>query len=198
MTTFGLPYFLEDRTGDVANTEFNELYDRMFFGVAGSSRAGAGPGVATLRIFELGSRSSSRGPAAAHFGARSPAVVLDFASGGAPGTVLFVQQSVSMPMTRWLTGSSKPGKPIERTFRCFDNEEYRWTHQADAEAEWVCTTSSGYVAAQYKLRMPDEPKYVGSSGNMFTVYESYGHIAIELLAALTIVRHVHRHSPANA
>lgn len=37
MTTFGLPYIFDDRSGDVSNTEFNELYDRMFLGVASSS-----------------------------------------------------------------------------------------------------------------------------------------------------------------
>ncbi|THG94858.1 hypothetical protein EW145_g8063, partial [Phellinidium pouzarii] len=105
------------------------------------------------------------------------AIVLDFGPGGVPGTVLFMQQSVSMPMGHWMRKTGQVGKPIERSFKCSDGQEYKWVHQASAEAEWVCTTtSSDYVVAQYKLRSPEEPTYASSSGNMFTVYESYGHV----------------------
>ena len=52
-----------------------------------------------------------------------------------------------------------------------------------------CTNSSGYVVATYNLKPPGEPAY-RSSGNALTVYEAYSHLAIELLASLTIMRHV--------
>ncbi|KAH8115628.1 hypothetical protein DFH11DRAFT_1543106 [Phellopilus nigrolimitatus] len=194
MATFGVPYILEDRTGDLGNTEFDELYDRMFFGVSCTlDTPGRTRGAATLKIYELGSRSSTRGFSTAHFG-RDPAVIIDFGPGAALGTILFVEQSMSMPMGHWIRKAGPNTKSVERKFKCSDDQEYRWTHAANAEAEWVCTTSSGYLAAQYKLRAPEEPKYPSSSGNMFTVYESYGHIATELLASLTIVRHIHRYN----
>ncbi|EJD00716.1 uncharacterized protein FOMMEDRAFT_110000 [Fomitiporia mediterranea MF3/22] len=204
MTTMGIPFLLEDRTGDVLNTEYDELYDRMFFGVTSAPSPSAivsptspsrpSSRSVTIKIFELGSRTSSaRG--GLNFG-RDPVVILDFATapssaahGGFDvlGTILFVRQSVSMPMEKWIRK-----KGAGTCFACSDGETYIWTYRANNETEWTCTTSTGYVVAEYNLRTPYEPKYASSSGNVFSVYESYGHIATELLASLTIVRYMQR------
>lgn len=140
MTTFGIPYLLEDRTGDVLNTEFDEIYDRMFFGVSSSNppspSSSTDPAPSrTIKLFELGKRSAPalRG-SSLNFG-KDPVVVLDFAPGGGMGTVLFVRQGVSMPMEKWMRRFDAKG----RCFACSDGENYYWTHKANAETEWaVC------------------------------------------------------------
>lgn len=134
MTTFGIPYLLEDRTGDVLNTEFDELYDRMFFGVSVSASPASPPSSSsrTIKIFELGSRSGPSPRAGAYNFGRDPVVVLDFAPNGSLGTVLFVRQGVSMPMDQWMRTKAKA-----RCFACSDGESYSWTHQANAETEWA-------------------------------------------------------------
>ena len=218
MTTYGIPFILEDRTGDITNTEFDDLYDRMFFGISSPAPSSTSAG-ATIRIFELGARSSPRALAGSHFG-RDPAVVLDFGGHGAAsadaGTGLFVRQGVSMPIAAWLRGSKSSNKSPARVFRCSDDEDYTWSvTKAPEGLEWSCTTSRGYVAAQYSPRAPGEPAYASSSGSVLTIYEAYGHIAtgecsflmtdyarslltytfhLELLSALTVVRYIHRYS----
>lgn len=194
MTTFGIPFLFEDRTGNIINTEFDDLYDRMFLGVSNSTDAGArSRGAATVKIFELGSKSSPRATFSPNFG-RDPTIVLDFGPGGTPGSILFARQSVSMPMGSWIRKTDAV-KIFERKFCCSDGEEYKWSHQANVEAEWICTTKSGYTVAQYSFCPPDEEKYTSSSGNVFTVYETHGHIAVELLASLTVVRFMQRYNP---
>lgn len=137
MTTMGIPYLLEDRTGDVLNTEFDELYDRMFFGVSSSPSSSAPSTARTVKLFELGSRSAPSPRGNFNFG-RDPVIVLDFAP-NALGTVLFVRQGISMPMASWMKT-----KGPARCFACSDGESYSWTHQANDEAEWAVSNCSFY------------------------------------------------------
>ena len=55
MTTFGIPFLLEDRTGNIISTEFDDLYDRMFLGISNTTDPAArSRGAATIKFFELG------------------------------------------------------------------------------------------------------------------------------------------------
>lgn len=102
MTTFGIPFLLEDRTGNIISTEFDDLYDRMFLGISNTTDPAArSRGAATIKIFELGSKTSTRATFSPNFG-RDPTIVLDFGPGGTPGSVLFARQSISMPIGSWV------------------------------------------------------------------------------------------------
>lgn len=110
MTNYGMPFFLEDRTGDFFNTEYDDLNDRLFYGVnCVVGGAGRAPGASTVRIFELGSRTSAHRFSTAYPG-RSPAVMLDFGPRGELGTVLFVERAAALPMSNWMRKSMALGR----------------------------------------------------------------------------------------
>lgn len=86
-----IPYLLEDRTGSHSASDFDDIYDRIFFRVAPSSSS---PHI--LRIYDIGTRSTSLGHKF-HL-QRKPDVVLQFAANGALGTVEFLGKLNSGPM----------------------------------------------------------------------------------------------------
>ncbi|TDL18406.1 hypothetical protein BD410DRAFT_793312 [Rickenella mellea] len=189
MTTVGLPLYLEDRTGLNNNTDYDEIYDRMFLRTSSTPpRPGGGM---TTTIYELGRRSSRRSTA---YG--DPLVVLDFGPNGSLGTILFVQLSMSMPMGHWLRKTAMFSRSLSRKFRASDSQEYRWEFSASPDEEipeWSCTNASGYRVAQYNLKPPGQPAY-RTSGNTLTISEAFSDLAVELLASLTIMRHIHQHN----
>ena len=100
-----LPFYLEDRTGDLRTSDFDEAYDRLFLRVSRTSHDADSE--MTLLISDTGRRSSSR--RSAHTGARTdrePAVMLEFGTAGALGTVTFVRDGVSLPMGQYLRRTS--------------------------------------------------------------------------------------------
>lgn len=95
-----LPYLLEDRTGSHNASDFDDIYDRIFFRVAPS------PSPHALMIYDIGTRSTSLSPKF-HL-QRKPVVVLQFATNGALGTVEFHGKlgSGALPMAQWLKKTS--------------------------------------------------------------------------------------------
>jgi len=190
------PFMFEDQTGDVDNTEYADLWDRMTLGVSsfpGPSTPQAPPGSKTLRILELSGRSMRHGFSTAYPNSEA-AAVLEFGAGGALGAVRFAWEGAKQPMSQWLhkTRVSKFGKsPICRRFKCSDGQMYTWTFVGKIDCEWHCTTENDYNVARYTLKVPHEPAY-RSSGRVLTIEEAYAPFAVELLAALTIMRHLQR------
>ncbi|KAA1479400.1 hypothetical protein DENSPDRAFT_145282 [Dentipellis sp. KUC8613] len=190
MTIGGPPpaYFFEDRTGLVADSDYDEVYDRAFLRVSSAPQRTRNAG---FSIYDMGQRSTSHGDRR-HF-YRDPAVVLDFGPNGALGTIWFPRTGTSVPMPQYLRKVSMFGGSLFRKFKASDGKEYKWSHRIVADQEWTCLNAENYIVAQYNLKAPDRPAF-GTSGNVLTVYEAYAHLSVELLATLTIMRHIAQHN----
>jgi len=175
MIQYGMPFFLEDRTGDLGGSEYVDLYNRLRLTVR-----------CTLR-------DSHRTAYMVHDASTpaTPIAFLDFGHGGALGSIKVGSgpgEGVGMQEFLVKAGSKT------RKFVASDGQEYRWTHQAGGDVEWTCVNTKGYHVASYSLKPADEPQYTGSSGCMLTVEESYPHIVGELLATLIIMRHIAKYN----
>ncbi|KAH9949144.1 hypothetical protein B0H21DRAFT_820334 [Amylocystis lapponica] len=183
-----LPFFLEDRTGLFTGSDFDDVYDRLFLRVAPAPAPAAD---STLMIYNAGRRSSSQRdyrPAR-----RDPSVVLEFGPHGALGKISFVGSSIALPMAQYLRKTSLFGGSLSRKFRASDGEEYRWTYKSVDEQEWSCVDAREYPVAHYNLKPSHKPAY-STSGNILTIYEAYASLSVEILASLTIMRHIAAHN----
>ncbi|KAI0951712.1 hypothetical protein AcV7_007732 [Taiwanofungus camphoratus] len=145
MINRSLPFFLEDRTGALADSDFDDIYDRLFLRVASAPTPPGGPqdkDARALAIYNTGRRSSSQ--KAARPAQRAPAVVLEFGTGGALGKISFVGSSIAMPMGQYLRKTSMFGGSLSRKFRGSDGEEYKWAYRSIQDQEW----SVSYAALQ--------------------------------------------------
>lgn len=101
MLNQALPYFLEDRTGLLSKTHYEDLYDRLFLSVSASSSS-------VLTISNTGRRATchekpARWPSQRD---REPSAVLEFGARGALGTISFSATKESLPMAQWLKKTS--------------------------------------------------------------------------------------------
>ncbi|KZT71632.1 hypothetical protein DAEQUDRAFT_723694 [Daedalea quercina L-15889] len=181
MTSCGLPFFLEDQTGELTGSEFVDLYNRMRLSLRCTLRDAAHT---AYMVYDTSARPHALG---------APLACLDFAANHALGTVKIGARD-AVPMGEYLVKAGALGGQKSRKFRAADGQEYRWTHQRKGDEEWSCTNASDYHVASYCLKSPDEPKYAGSSGCVLTVEESYSNIVGELLASLIIMRHIAKYN----
>ncbi|EPQ56858.1 hypothetical protein GLOTRDRAFT_38358 [Gloeophyllum trabeum ATCC 11539] len=177
MTHYGLPYFLEDKTGSLAGSDFVDIHDRMRLSVRCTARD------AHRCAFMIYNMNPSVG------GLLKPCAVLDFGPNNTLGTVA-IGSGCHIPMTRYLTKVSPLGSSRTRKFIASDGQEYRWNWRARDNCEWVCQNGKNYMVACYNLKLPEEPPYSGSSGCMLTIEEAYCHLAVEFLASLMIMRYI--------
>ena len=105
MTINGPPaaYSFEDRTGVVAGSDFDEVYDRMFLRVSSTPQSTQNAG---LLVYDMGQRSTSHGDRDRRHYYREPSIVLDFGPRGALGTIHFTKTSMSAPMGQYLKRAS--------------------------------------------------------------------------------------------
>jgi len=174
---------LEDRTGQLTNSDFDDMYDRQFFHVA---RA---PGRTSTRIYEMSIRASrhrSSLPLTAE-----PIIQLDFMPDESLGTVWFLRGPMtdSVPMGKYLKKTAFFGGSLSRRFVGSDGREYKWGFQTHAGQEWSCTTGDDYLVAHYDLKPANVQTY-DVSGNSLTIYEGFQGVAAEILATLVIMRHI--------
>lgn len=100
-----LPYFLEDRTGLHMDSDFDDIYDRLFLRVTRPSERTMSQNMdSTLMIYNVGRRSSLTRDVRSF--QRDPSVILDFGPHGALGNISFVGSSISMPMNQYLKKTS--------------------------------------------------------------------------------------------
>ncbi|KAI0074419.1 hypothetical protein K474DRAFT_60107 [Panus rudis PR-1116 ss-1] len=179
-TNYGLPLILEDQSGDIAGSEFKDIYDRMSFSLR-CTRNDPSQTVFMICDHTLSSASSRAGLSV-------PVACLTFGANHALGTVKIGDGS-TMDMAVYL---SRVGRnPKARKFVASDGQEYRWTHRpGSTEVEYQCVNANGYEVASYTPKPAGEPAYTNSSGCSLTVEESYGTLAGEFLASLTIMRHM--------
>ncbi|KAJ6599517.1 hypothetical protein B0H10DRAFT_721423 [Mycena sp. CBHHK59/15] len=185
-----LPYVLEDRTGANTASDFDDIYDRLFFHVA---RPRTGSGVMIYSMARRASRHRDSQPFAGTH--NSPAAALEFAPDGGLGNVSFLQAPgpLTLPMARYLRKTSLFGRSLSRKFMCSDGREYKWVHRSVEGQEWTCTSADNYLVAHYDLKPADVRAY-GVSGNTLTIYEAFAHLSLEMLASLTIMRHIQQYN----
>ncbi|KAH9962458.1 hypothetical protein BC827DRAFT_222423 [Russula dissimulans] len=188
MTISGPPsaYFFEDRTGLLTGSDFDEVYDRGFLRVSSTPQRTRNAG---LMIYDMGQRSTSVGDRDGRHFYREPSVILDFGPRGALGIIHFTKGSISIPMHQYLRKVSLFSGSLFRKFTASDGKEYKWGHHMVTEHEWTCLNAENLLVARYDLKPVDRAAY-GTSGNVLTVYESFAHLSIELVASLTIMRHI--------
>ncbi|KII89241.1 hypothetical protein PLICRDRAFT_175456 [Plicaturopsis crispa FD-325 SS-3] len=184
------PYVLEDKTGSFANSDWDEIYDRIFLRVSRSPQVTDRP---LYMIHDMGRRSSRVGDAR-HL-TRSPSVIMDFTPNETIGIVHFIQQSrtVSLPIHRYLRKTSMFGSSLSRKFQASDGREYRWCRKITEGQEWSCISADNHNIAHYDFKPPHVPAF-GSSGNMLTIQEPFKYLTVELLASLTMMRHIEQYN----
>ncbi|KII92942.1 hypothetical protein PLICRDRAFT_491592 [Plicaturopsis crispa FD-325 SS-3] len=173
-TVYGMPYYLEDKTGSLSGTEYADPYGRMRYSVRCTMKDSMRT---AYMIYNLGS------------GSHKPLASLEFNSDHSLGMVSFTS-GVHIPMKQYLTKLSTLGSSKARKFIATDGQEYRWTYRVAPNQEWTCTNANGYLIAYYSLPIPGEPPHVGSSGCMLTLEEAYPHLTVDMLVSLTIMRHI--------
>ncbi|KAF8522380.1 hypothetical protein JB92DRAFT_2888427 [Gautieria morchelliformis] len=205
MTTLGLPYFFEDTTGlPCGPTDFLDIYDRPPFLRLSTSNTHAQPRNAkshavsdddkgqTLKIFELKARTLTSSRTRREDGPPSAVISLD-AGRGLLGSVKF-RGGTGVALARWLKKPTTFGSTLTRQFKASDGMYYQWSFRRIQEHEWACVQlGTNLLAAHYDLKPPTEPIYQ-TSGNVLTVHENCVHLAVELLASLTIMRHIRSQS----
>ncbi|KAL0570515.1 hypothetical protein V5O48_011439 [Marasmius crinis-equi] len=119
MTRYGMPYFLEDKTGRLSGTEFVDIHDRLHFVYRCTARATSH---ATYMIFNASSSSD-------------PLMALNFGPKNALGTVSFSSHACH-PMSKYLTKvSTASGRAWK--FVASDGQEYLWRWRSQANQEWT-------------------------------------------------------------
>lgn len=95
----GLPFMLQDSTGNITESNFVDLYSRMSFSIRCTMR---NADRCAYMIYDASSSSSHAGRA----GLMVPVACLDFAANGALGTVK-IRQEENIDMERYLSKVSR-------------------------------------------------------------------------------------------
>ena len=98
-----LPFTLEDRTGRVAGSDFDDIYDRIFLRVAPATHLRA---PSTLLVYKMSQRASRRRDSLPFHSA--PAIALEFGTSGGLGHISFLDRKEYIPlyMGRYLRRTS--------------------------------------------------------------------------------------------
>jgi len=167
-------------------SDFDDIYDRLFLRVAESPKHSK---ECVSTIYNMG-RRSSRKRDSCHLD-RQPAVVLEFGANGTLGNIHYLQPpaTFSLPMHQYLRKTTIFAGSLSRKFKGLDGKDYRWSYRSIEGQEWSCISSENHLVAHYVLRPLDAPAY-HVSGNILTIHEAFSHLAIEIFASLTIMRHI--------
>jgi len=168
-TVYGMPYLLEDRTGQLTGSDYIDMNDRL----------------------RLCQHDPSNPLIALAFGPNSSLGTITLRNGAPIAMEDYLAKLQSFPV-HW-TPLTDGHSNQTRKFLGSDGREYRWSWRTTKGHEWTCTNQNDYVVASYSLKVAGEPDYLGSSGCMLTIDEAYPHLAAEFLASLTIMRHMTAH-----
>ncbi|EAU90825.2 hypothetical protein CC1G_09302 [Coprinopsis cinerea okayama7 len=180
-TRYYQPYFLEDRSGRLSGSEFNDIHERLKFSYRCSRRS------STLCQYTIFETTSPREDACT-----TPVSVLEYGPNNTLGLVYYGMKPQSM--ARYLVKVDPEGSSRHRKFVAQDGRTYIWSYRTHEDHEWTCVDSSGSVVAFYHLKLAGEPSYPNSSGCMLTVEEAYGDYAYEFLTSCLIMRHIAEHN----
>ncbi|KAF9059770.1 hypothetical protein BDP27DRAFT_1385689 [Rhodocollybia butyracea] len=182
-----LPYIFEDRTGQLYGSDFDDMYDRLFYRVARD------PHQTSTMIYDMGRRASRHRDSLPF--QRSPIVILDFENDYSLGKICYARNNdASIPMNRYLKKTSIFGGSLSRKFTGSDGREYRWSYRSMRGQEWTCMTGpENFIVAHFDLKPADVQVY-DVSGNTLTIFEQFIPLSVEILASLTIMRHIALHN----
>ncbi|KAJ4468308.1 hypothetical protein J3R30DRAFT_3410387 [Lentinula aciculospora] len=182
-----LPYIFEDRTGQLYASDFDDMYDRLFY------RVTRDPQRPSMMVYDMGRRASRHRDSLPF--SRRPIAILEFKPDQSLGSICYASNgNVAVPMNRYLRRTSMFGGSLSRKFMGSDGREYRWSHRSIQGQEWTCTTGTeNFVVAHFDLKPADVPAY-DVSGNTLTIFEQFIHLSVEMLASLTIMRHIAQHN----
>ncbi|KAG9316798.1 hypothetical protein JVU11DRAFT_2863 [Chiua virens] len=178
-TVYGMPYLLEDKTGQPTESEFVDMHDRLRLRLHCSAQT------PTHTAYMIHNVTHGHNPS-------DPLIALAFGPNNSLGTIT-VRSGAPKAMGDYLVKLSPLGSSLTRKFLGSDGQEYRWSWRSTKGHEWTCINRSQYFVASYSLKVAGEPEYPGSSGCMLTIDEAYPHLVAELLASLTIMRHIAAH-----
>jgi hypothetical protein len=150
MATYGLPYFLEDKTGKLTGSEFIDIHDRLRLSYRRTTEPSAAQ--TAYMIFNSG-RTPYPGAIS-----NSALIALAFGSNNDLGTISFSSRA-SVPMKKYLVKVSSAGRYVNdrlffrisnllytysaRKFVASDGQEYSWSWRTQANQEWtVCVAFS--------------------------------------------------------
>ncbi|KAE9408527.1 hypothetical protein BT96DRAFT_873126 [Gymnopus androsaceus JB14] len=187
MYTGPLPYVFEDRTGQLYGSDFDDMYDRLFY------RVSREPHKTVTMLYDMGRRASRHRDSLPF--QRQPIAILDFLPDRSLGNICYaVNGNVPIPMNRYLKRTSIFGGSLSRKFTGSDGKDYRWSHRSVQGQEWTCTTGTeNFIVAHFDLK-PADVRVYDVSGNTLTIYEQFIHLSVEILASLTIMRHIAQHN----
>jgi hypothetical protein len=101
-----LPFILEDRTGLVTGSDFDDIYDRIFLRVANATGSHQRGPPSTVMVYKMSQRASRRRDSLPfHY---NPAVILEFGHNGSLGLISFPEQNgyTGISMNRYLRRTS--------------------------------------------------------------------------------------------
>jgi hypothetical protein len=148
-----LPYIFEDRTGAHTSSDFDDIYDRLFFHVATAPQRS---GSSAIMLYSMRCRSSRHRDSQPF--QHTPSAVLEFLPDGSLGNVSFMQPggTLTIPMVRYLRKTSLFGRyvavklsaatrtltpqydrSLSRKFLCSDGREYKWVNRSVDGQEWT-------------------------------------------------------------
>jgi hypothetical protein len=165
--TFGLPLWLQDDTGDMTDTVFSEFYDRV-----------------TLSLHQSINRPDHSAIVLA-LNRHNLAAVMDFGPKHSLGNITFPPAS-AIPMDDFLRPTRKAGSSLSRHFAASDGQQYFWDYRQD-RTEWICTNKQGYIIASYSITDLEDGS--PSAASLY-VTETSCHLVVELIASLTVMRHI--------
>ncbi|KJA23392.1 hypothetical protein HYPSUDRAFT_201414 [Hypholoma sublateritium FD-334 SS-4] len=182
----GLPLFLEDKSGRLSGAEYVDMYGRMRLLL---TRSVHDEDETVYHIYDQTEDSAHR---------NTPAITLKFGSRHALGTITF-RGYPPKDMAQYISQVNDVAGPTLRRFFASDGREYRWGWRKVEGEEWTCTNSDAEVVADYSLKHPggyhDPPS---SGGAMLTVTEEFSYLATEMLASVSIMRHILRYNLFNS
>ncbi|KAF8520002.1 hypothetical protein BU17DRAFT_47280 [Hysterangium stoloniferum] len=196
MTTYGLPLFLEDRTGRITESDYSDIYDRPPFLRLTQTIY---PDRIARKVYVFESLNHFQSVRLGMMASPEPLAILEFGLRNQLGTISFERsQNRRFSMERYLRKQSLLGSSLVRSFRASDGIEYTWGFHTTVNQEWTCTNKHTHdLIGHYDLKPPGEPPY-STSGNVLTVYENFRYLAggnpTELLASLIIMRHIQAHN----
>lgn len=181
-TTYGMPYILEDKTGELTGSDFIDINDRLRLRLRCTAQAPTHTAYMIHNVTHGHECEVSRA-----------LVALAFGPGDSLGTIIFESRS-PVAMNEYLRRVSLLASSKSRKFLASDGEEYQWSWRSTKGHEWTCTGQDQQLIASYSLKVVGEPDYISSSGCVLTIDEAYPHLAVEILATLTIMRHIVAHN----
>ncbi|KAF8635026.1 hypothetical protein AX17_004045 [Amanita inopinata Kibby_2008] len=180
-------YTFEDRTGRNDNSDWDDIYERLFFRVAHAQEGN------TINIYDVGYRMRRRDNSHLQL---QPVVVLEFDANQSLGKITYATELYrrSFSMSRYLKKTTFFGGSLIRKFTGSDGKEYKWSHKIVEGQQWTCTTGQEEnIVAHYDL-LPEDSIAYRISGNNLVVRNRFAALSLEYLATLTIMRHIAQHN----